>query len=225
MAKEFKLNGSLVAKISLDDFQTVDVKLIGGDGSEFLKTITLKEYIKILKAEKENWEDIPRLPMGTVRTQWKNEKYYRTLVFVPGDVRPTIFLGKPLLVPFPNLGFYFEINNGSLSKSCVYSLKEGFYEITDESKLYHFPYGNVYTSDGHICWGGNRIPSIKEPLQLEKVIRLFFDAPMNTDLYSQGISNKKKVPLEEFLTEMVDKDSFESKLLQENGQKLGSLFK
>lgn len=218
---------SLEGRIAFDDINTVEATLTDVDGCKITKRITRDEFIKVLMLENEVWEDIPRLPMGTAKTKWLDEKNYRIAIYVPGDVRPTIFLKKekPLMIPFPNLIFYFDIKNGTKRQSYVFSVKEEFAGLKDETKLYNFPYGNVSPGSGNICWGGNTLGTINAPLLLEKMIGLFFDAPMNTDLYQPGISSKEDLPLELLLTTVNGEDRFDKELLVPTGHTIGSLFK
>lgn len=220
-----KKKGFIESRITFDDVQVVDVTVCGEDGAKISKRITLNEYINILSSQNEEWQELPRLPIGTIKTKWMDAKNYKIAIFVEKDVRPTIFLKneRPLMVPYPNLIFTFEFRDGAMRSSTCFAVKEEFAGITDETELYFFPYGNVNTSSGSICWGGNSMRDYKEPRSLEKAIGLFFDAPMNTDLYQKSLSVKKECTLEELLTKMSKKKAFDEKLLQETSRKVGNL--
>ncbi len=221
-----KTEGYLLGKISLEDIQIVDVTLVDEDGCKISKRLSLSEYIQVLSEQSDVWTEIPKVPKGTVKLNWRDKENYRIAVFIPKDVRPTIFLkrGEPLMIPYPNLIFYFEMKNGTVSKSLCFAVKDSFESITDTTKLYNYPFGNVSTS-GSICWGGNFLGILKgNPQELEKRISLFFDAATNTDLYEQGVSCKKSIPLEELYNELNGKEFFDEELLQESRHQLGSLF-
>ena len=219
--------GYIEGKIDLDDIQTVDVTLIGEDKAKITKRLSLSEYIAILSDQADTWLEIPQFPYGTVKTKWQDKGNYITTVYVPKDVRPTIFMkkGSPLMIPYPNMVFYFTLKNGHLSASGCYAVKEDRLSLTDESKLYRYPFGNVYTGDGRICWGGNFVGDVKEPIQLERLISLFFDAATNSDLYQPGISCKKNISLEDLYLEVSGKEIFDEKLLSDSGRVFRDLYK
>ena len=51
-------------------------------------------------------------------------------------------------------------------------------------KYFTYPLGNVSDS-GDVCWGSNQLPDIKKLQDVEIIPSLFFDAPTNSDFYSE----------------------------------------
>jgi len=89
-------------------------------------------------------------------------------------------------VCFPPTLFIFNVKNLKLSDTKVFALKQTL--VKEDDMLYRFPFGNTY-ADGRICWGNNKIPSIKNPFCLIEVMSLFLDSPFNGDLVD-GITLK-----------------------------------
>lgn len=83
-------------------------------------------------------------------------------------------------VSVPSLVFRFEVVRQRITKTQVYVMKDE--KPTDKSRLYRYPFGNVST-DGWVCWGGNKLPDIHDLKGLEEAMMLFIQSPCNTDYY------------------------------------------
>ena len=83
-------------------------------------------------------------------------------------------------VCLPSLVFRFEVGCEMLNGTSVYVLKDE--KPSDKSKLYRYPFGNV-SMTGHVCWGSNVLPRIKELKTLESVMMLFIQSPGNSDYF------------------------------------------
>lgn len=106
----------------------------------------------------------------------------------------------------PSLVFAFHVEEGKLSHTRVFTLKDE--TPKDESVLYRYPYGNVY-DDGRVCWGYNKLQDIREIKGLEMIMTLFIQSPCNSDLYrSEKCIGKKDVPLRELFEQLRNVQSF-----------------
>ena len=120
--------------------------------------------------------------------------------------------------------FYIKEERNRITKSLLYAVVDK--NLTDESKLYHYPYGNVYR-DGRICWGSNSLPQISSLADFERVINLFFGAKTNNDLYEPPKVKHEEheyAPSQlELISLMEREDEFPEKFLKTARGKLGEL--
>jgi hypothetical protein len=81
--------------------------------------------------------------------------------------------------------------------------------LRDTDQLYRFPFGNVYTPDGRVCWGSAQREhnKIKTLTQAGSLLDTFLFAGMNEDLYSNE-QNNTGILLEEYLETLQDKSEF-----------------
>ncbi len=209
--------------LDLENPSVVKVVLDGQDDFAGLcKTISREDYVRLISRKSDGEPvrtHIPRLPQGTLDLEWGDEKNYSLSVYVPADVRPTSYLkeSNSQMLPFPNLIFYFEVHQGMIVDSRVFATRDSYRAVGKDTKLCHFPYGNVYP-EGAICWGSNQgVQNVQNGIKgIEKVIGIFFNGIMNNDLYNSSKTKLKKNSLEELLSDMVEKDSFPSDILAES---------
>lgn len=81
--------------------------------------------------------------------------------------------------------------------------------LRDTDQLYRFPFGNVYTPDGRICWGsaGREHNKIKTLTQAGSLLDTFLFAGMNNDLYNND-QNGSRMQLQDYLKSLQDKPEF-----------------
>ena len=203
----------LTSKLNLDDAEKVEVALINEDtGESISKKISLSAYLKMLdRVDDGTMREIPRLPVGTLGgLKYVNESTFYIEVYVDADVHPTAYIKEENIVflPFPSLLFMIGVTAGKMSVSRVYAVKECYRQVTADTELFMFPYGNVYQT-GKICWGGNYdVFDVDSVTDVELVIERFFSAIMNNDLYHNN--TKKNVPLEQLIRENVKKGKFDN---------------
>jgi|SRR5579875_723770 len=94
-------------------------------------------------------------------------------------------------VPFPKLVFAFIVRNEILTKAYVAVYKDLF--LRDNTKLYHFPYSNVYT-DGQLCYWSNE--KFKDLVQLQTFHHRWVQEPNSDHLFRQSLTTLNK-PLRE----------------------------
>lgn len=93
-------------------------------------------------------------------------------------------------VPFPHLVFCFGIRNNRITQKYVFAYKDRI--LRDSTKLYRFPYSNVYQS-GSMCYHDNE--PIHDVVQLQSFSHNWMRLGYNDHLYHQGTSNKLNEPL------------------------------
>lgn len=116
-------------------------------------------------------------------------------------------------VGFPGMLFAIDVVNDRLSRLYVVAVKDEV--ITNDSKIYKYPYSNVSGSNGIVCLGSNHFS--KGILKEEKLFNVpneFFSMP-NT-LHSASTSNNTKgYEFEEMIIKLKNKD-FDDSLLVDN---------
>jgi hypothetical protein len=228
MSERELLGSTLFAEVDLFKPDVAKVKVKSGT-TQYQKTIKVEDLVCILKGCKEEpmkIEKMPRAPQGMVDLWYGQDTDFRVSIFVPGDLRPTAYLSakNEKMLPYPNLLFMFKVEGGNISRSSVFAVKVSRARaLQDDTKLYKFPYGNVWGDSGSICWGSNsgavRHKSLSD---MEGVIATFFNAVMNNDLYKPGGLNgggtvTLNCSLEELLSKMSQEDVFPDKILMEAG--------
>lgn len=180
---EFEVN----IRITDEGIDVVDKR---EDGTVAYKRVELQELLKVLDLSSEKSEiltvDSKQLPKNCIRVfSHVSEKATSNGYFLyveEGNFDITYY--KDVFKDFhmPNLLFYFSINKNKIVKSKVFAVKDKIDEITDDTILYRYPFGNVFTG-GNICWGTNVLPKITSPLQLKGIPYMFINSPTVDDLY------------------------------------------
>lgn len=126
-------------------------------------------------------------------------------VMVDTNRYPEFRNGLNLPMPYTILGF--RLRNGRLHRSVCGCTKfdpiksESNFSVTGVSvtselarqrenpanigatRIYQFPYGNVYSHDHKICWGNLELPTIRNIADVERLVEMFFSASINGDLF------------------------------------------
>lgn len=176
----------------------VRIEISEDDGSKIEKTITVNNFREIFK-EKEKKKYFCLNPMfdeyepaGVIKGLICGdigENFVSGLFFVPADKRYMNVAGEKNMIPYPSLLFLLQARNGALIKSQCFAVKEKtIHELSLESKLYAFPFGNVLASDAHICWGNNSFSGLDEMEGLRAAITTFFSSESNMDYVRAGTS-------------------------------------
>lgn len=232
------MSAMITAEFNTDDLSVVKCNFLF-NGGNLVKTISKDDFVKLINTREEDEKEerrkkaeenklvslkrLPKLPEGTVDVEWYDAENFFVSVLVPGQLRPTSYMDSDSerLIPFPNLIFTFRVNRRAMYMSRCFAVKEKrARNVTDETELYAFPYGNVY-DDGHICWGTTGIERVIREKGIEGIeyaIETFFNATMNNDLYQKEYTTKK-VSLEQLLYEMAEKDTFPSSILVKKNKK------
>lgn len=145
----------------------------------------------------------PILPKGTLTYQEDNRGNYILAIEVEPQKRDVQFYQTTFEnVGHPRLIFVFTVDKSKHAKASLFAVKDPVIKAT--TKLYHYPFANVY-GNGGCCWPELSDIQIEDPVQLANIVHLYFNSPHNNHLY--GGQN-----LRELLTELTDKDFNDSKL-------------
>lgn len=109
-------------------------------------------------------------------------------------------------VSVPSLVFRFEVARGKITGTRVYVMKDE--APTDQSCLYRYPFGNV-SSQGGVCWGGNKLPEIHDLKGLEEAMMLFIQSPCNSDYYNgSDYCGHAGLSLRELFVKLKDEEAY-----------------
>ena len=179
------------------------------DGKVSKKKIMLEDFYSIIKRNsdelsKQDWTYYFNPPHTfTSLKQTKglvigagNGRSMRAVFFIPADRQVLNYVGSSYIVPFPSLLFYFESDNGHLLNTHVFAVKiKDCSGLGTDTPLYAFPFGNVDSCDGRVCWGSTKHPHIQSISDFQGIISSFFGSEVNDDYYQAG---KHVIPKEEF---------------------------
>ena len=163
--------------------------------SRTIELSQLLDFIKEERHEKPRGQDRQRVgtfPEGTYSIiQW--EGGYRIAVFLPEAKRPmqyglkgqeSAFTG---LIWYPSLVFLIDVDveKRRVNRMSAYAVKEtAFSELSDGTRLYGYPFGNVSDS-GSVCLGGNAIEGVSDYREtVEAALNVFFSAQTNDDYFN-----------------------------------------
>lgn len=118
-------------------------------------------------------------------------------------------------VGFPGLLFAIYVVNNRLSKLKVVAVKDEI--ITEDTKIYRYPYTNVSGEDGLVCLGSNNFEKgILEEDKIFNVPNQFFSMPNTLHSYSPH-NNAKGYEFEEMVISLKNRE-FDDNLLVENSR-------
>lgn len=128
-----------------------------------------------------------------------------------GQTEITYFDTKFENVGIPKLLFAIKVVNMVIQMVCVVSVKDEI--ITENTKIYAYPFSNTSSGDGKICFGGNRISNlpIKNAIDLHSIPDMFLAMPNNDDAY--GNKNLSGLEFRPLLENLVGK-TFEEQWLK-----------
>lgn len=129
---------------------------------------------------------------------------------------------REVSLPIPYCIFVFDIIDSKVFDSRAFALKEP--SLNGNGELCVFPYGNVASNDGYICWGSVSLPKINEPINVVSLIGLFFGSTFNSDLFNTD-STAKGFSFAHLINEVEGKDSFPMELLRKTDITIKTLMK
>lgn len=111
----------------------------------------------------------------------------------------------------PSLVFCFKVEEGRISNTRVYVVKD--VKPTDRSRLYRYPFGNV-SETGCVCWGNNRLPSVRKLKDLEEAMMLFIQSRGNSDYFkSKEYCGHEGMTLRQLYEMLKDRESYPDEYL------------
>ncbi len=156
------------------------------DGQQIRKKVRIDQFIDLIQTATDScrFRRIGHIPDGLVDFSIGDRAgHFKAVFMVPAGIRMLPYYGEVFTVPFPETVFFLSTQSGRVVESKVFS-KKG-------SRLYHYPFGNVY-SDGRICWGGTSLPSVQAISDMKKIPALFYGGDTNNDLYQVGTNVIRK---------------------------------
>lgn len=153
----------------------------------------------------------PALPIGTIKYSL-NDKGEHVIFMQFNEFSSSFYYHETEFkdVPFPKLIFCFRIKDNSVIGRSVMVYKDRF--VRDETKLYRFPYANVF-EDGGLCYYEDR--EIKDFVQLQTFPYRWATVKMNDHLYWPS-NTSKEIPLRQLLEESQGKP-FDYDILKPTG--------
>ena len=178
----------LEAKISID-ISNVQLTLYEKNGRVTQKTTDYHDFLQFLNGlESPRMISIPKLPFGYFAGKIANESTFDFVVVLPEKVGVLTYFGKPYIIPFPSLALKYAVQENRLVSAECYALDTD--APCEDSVLYTYPFGNVSPGTRKICWGGNVLPKIQQPSDLNMLTELFVTSDSNSDYWHLGSSVK-----------------------------------
>lgn len=174
----------------------------------------LLRYIKNSTFEPEEKEEVvlvsPSLPLNTIKYGQKNDD--TSILFMVEDEKAHDIMYHHqsfVNVPYPKMVFGFIVRNHHLKSVYVACFKDRF--LRDSSELYEFPYSNVYSGMGRLCYYDNH--EITDLVQLQTFPYQWISVNNNDHLYYQERTNLSGKALRE-LFETSQNQSFNYDILK-----------
>ena len=181
------------------------------DESSKIITITFDEFCKAVLTAKENNPvvvkeivDTPILPFNkhvrTIQHRKINDDVdyvimLRDNVSCDIDYYDTVYAN----VGMPKMIFAFKVMNNTIVRGKVMAVKDDI--ITENTKMFSYPFSNASSQEGTICFGENKVNSIdiKELSMLHSIPSMFLSMPNSNHSYGSNKSNLEYRPLLEKL--------------------------
>lgn len=211
---KYNYNGSKQSKyINVDDLKAlVDVVYKNGNHSEkFISSGLLESSNNFKVIAYSSTKDSLKKIITVLCTNCLHDISYSS------DSRDVeVFKNKML----PNCIFKFCITGNLISNAYVYCVKDKI--LTNKTKLYKFPLGNV--PNGSICWGGIRFGEVKDLSNLRRIAGMFFTSPFLNHSYGNTIKDKSISQLS-LIRDYMNDEYFNEDLLMEVNIKLEDFIK
>lgn len=111
----------------------------------------------------------------------------------------------------PSFAFLFHIVQSRIHSTRIFALKDD--RPTEKSPLFVYPFGNVNTDSGNVCWGSNSLKRIERLKDLDEIVTLFIQSGCNEDHYRMGESCTLAVPLRSLFDMLQAREQFPEELL------------
>lgn len=204
----------------------VKVQVFHDDGECISKSIYFRDFVKLLSKSMVDEGGSGNLRLGKLPKGYYDGSIdpfkpdtFSCIVTRPAQVLPLQYYDSVFRVPYPALVFAFHSEGGNITASrCFAVLDEN---VKDDTALYHYPFGNVYEEDGHICWGNINLSEFDTLKSIDRLVALFNGSESNSDLY-RGYNSGFKA-LRSMLEELQKRTAFPAEWLAETGQTVGDV--
>lgn len=201
------------------------VLITGKSGKKRVRIVSMESLLKALQKSlviKRGGMAVGKIPFGYYDAQITEDQG-----MFCADMIAVLPAGKQMMryedtlydVSIPSLVFRFEVNRERITGTRVYVMKDK--TPTDQSCLYRYPFGNV-SSQGGVCWGGNKLPDIHDLKGLEEAMMLFIQSPCNSDYYNgSDYCGHAGLSLRELFEKLKDEEAYPNDYLValKNGNK------
>lgn len=205
--------------------ENVIVQMESDNGVVEKKTISFASYVEYINNTVSGNEGlrIGGMPRGYYDSEIIDNSNFKAVLVIPKQKTELFYSDARFYIPYPTLVFRFVVQKGKVTGSEVFSVKGA---ASEESRLCHYPYTNVYDS-GRICWGSNSLPKCHALADLDALTALFFSAKCNDDLFSPERLLKGcevyQGNVRAFLQKMSEYEEFPDDILKETTDCLGQL--
>lgn len=199
-----------------DFYTSADVQKVENGTVIINKKVNMRElFEKLIKADSQDKKTIRigKLPNnfydGTIYRDEYENIYADILIRLPKDKHYFKFEKTEFNeLCYPSLLFFFRIEGSKIVESKLYAVKG------KDEQLYVYPYGNVNSNSGRICWGNISLPEISSLDKLDVVISKFLCSTTNNDYYEPGSSTKYKYNnLRQLVNQIGKYDEFPDRVL------------
>lgn len=189
------------------------VLITGKNGKKRSRIVSMESLLKAMQKSlviKRGGMAVGKIPFGYYDAQITEDQG-----MFCADMIAVLPAGKQMMryedtlydVSIPSLVFRFEVNRERITGTRVYVMKDK--TPTDQSCLYRYPFGNV-SSQGGVCWGGNKLPDIHDLKGLEEAMMLFIQSPCNSDYYNgSDYCGHAGLSLRELFEKLKDEEAYE----------------
>ncbi len=198
---------SVRAELVLDDLKDAFWRVTTTDqrGASMTKVLSHETYVNLLKAntivrKEPKKHRLGKLPYGYVDCLYGSPGNYTIAVLYPEKVRGIKYFKDTFRVIHPHMLFIYSIKKGVVQSRRCFAVKDT--DITEDTVLYRFPFGNVGEDNGNMCYGGIKLPDCTELSSIDELVQLFLNGEVNDDLYrpSKTTKNCKQFQLYKYLT-------------------------
>jgi len=186
----------VVSNIQLHQDGNVRLEKLMEDGTSKVILTDFDRFRDLLSISFKKVEASARIglmPSGFIDAILVKDNTFMFFQYVPGGLYP--FVGRDeycIEATYPHLLFAWYVVEGVLKDTYLYALKKplddkGFLE----QRVFLYPYGNVYSSSGRVCWGANVLTGIRNITDVSYHYMDFFTSKSNGDLFLQKRNGMK----------------------------------
>lgn len=219
-------NVSIEAKSFIDEDGNLLFDVRFQSGEELIeKRVSVTTFLALFDGnirEQEKFVTFPKLASNVYAAKISSidKSSFDCLSIYKAEKRAFSFAGEFLRIPFPALLMFTRIRKGARNGIYIFALDSD--EVSDQSKIYHYPFANVY-SDGNVCMGNIVSSTISSIKGVDLIFDDFICGVTNDHLYH--MQNKMGLTQCELVKYIEKMDEYPKELLLENGMTMGQLVK
>ena len=213
------MENKIIIELS-DESGTIIVRTKDEQGVESVRQASHQEFMKLFEQSIEVKDfNSGLLPQNALHYKRKQSSHEISLLYEEPFAEMTYEKTTYPQFPLPRLVFRFRLSfGGQVLDEYVGVVEQG--KITSESKMFHYPFGNVNNS-GNICTGGNQLPRYKELRIVQSLPEHLLRLPNSDDHYRET-RNQLGLYQRDLMEHLKDKDAdyYYDKVLVTNGRTL-----